>query len=106
MWYASGQGVSQDYQAALKWYRKAAEQGLAQAQGNLGVLYELGHGVPRDVIRAHVWYSVAAAALSGDDGKRAMKNRDGVASRMTAAQIGKAQEMARRCQQSKFKECE
>ena len=44
--------------------------------------------------------------MSGDEGKREMKNRDSVASHMTAAQIGKAQEMARRCQQSQFKECD
>ena len=96
--YAKGQGVQQDYQAALKWYRKAAEQGDARAQYNLGLLYENGRGVRRDFIRAHMWYNVAAAALSGDTGKTAMKNRDFVASRMTAAQIEKAQEMARRCQ--------
>ena len=104
--YAKGQGVPQDYQAALKWFRKAAEQGDASAQSNLGLMYERGRGVRRDFIRAHMWYSVAAAALSGDDGKAAMKDRDHVASEMTAAQIGKAQEMARRCQETKFKECE
>ena len=104
--YANGQGLPQDYQAALKWYRRAAEQGDASAQNNLGLMYEKGRGVRRDFIRAHMWFNVAAAALSGDDGKAAMKRRDDVASRMTAAQIGKAQEMARRCQQSQFKECD
>ena len=106
MMYAKGQGVPQDYQAALKWYRKAAEQGDASAQNNLGLMYEMGRGVRRDFIRAHMWSNVAAAALSGDEGKAAMKRRDHVASQMTAAQIGKAQEMARRCQETKFKECE
>jgi hypothetical protein len=32
--------------------------------------------------------------------------RDHLTSRMTAAEIEQAQEMARRCQQSKFKECD
>ena len=104
--YARGQGVPQDYQAALKWYRKAAEQGDASAQNNLGLMYERGRGVRIDFIRAHMWYSVAAAALSGDAGKAAIKDRDHVASQMTAEKIGNAQEMARRCQQSKFKECD
>ena len=104
--YANGQGLPQDYQAALKWYRRAAEQGDASAQNNLGLMYEKGRGVRRDFIRAHMWSNVAAAALSGDDGKAAMKRRDHVASEMTAAQIGKAQEMARRCQETKFKECD
>ena len=104
--YDNGQGVRQDYQEALKWYRRAAEQGIASAQNNLGLMYENGRGVRRDFIRAHMWYTVAAAALSGDDGKAAMKRRDHVASQMTAAQIEKAQEMARRCQESKFKACD
>ena len=52
------------------------------------------------------WPNVAAAALSGDEGKTAMKRRDYAASQMTAAQIEKAQEMAWRCQQSQFKECD
>ncbi len=29
--YAQGIGVSQDYTEAVKWYRRAAEQGLAEA---------------------------------------------------------------------------
>ena len=96
--YTQGRGVSQDYQEALKWYRRAAEQGIASAQNNLGLMYENGRGVRRDLIHAHMWYNVAAAALSGNEGKAAMKRRDHVASQMTAAQIEKAQEMARRCQ--------
>ena len=31
-------GVVQDYKTAVKWYTLAAEQGLARAQHNLGVL--------------------------------------------------------------------
>ena len=104
--YARGQGVPQDYQAALKWYRLAAEQGDASAQNNLGLMYEMGRGARKDFIRAHMWYSVAAAALSGDEGKAAMKRRDYVASQMTAAQIGKSQEMTRRCQDTTFKACD
>jgi len=34
MMYDKGQGVPQDYAEALKWYRKAAEQGFAEAQYN------------------------------------------------------------------------
>ncbi|MBR0097489.1 MAG: SEL1-like repeat protein, partial [Synergistaceae bacterium] len=33
--YINGRGVQQDYQQALYWYRKAAEQGDAGAQNNL-----------------------------------------------------------------------
>ena len=103
--YTLGDGVPPDDQAALKWFLRAAAQGDASAQNNLGLMYKKGRGVPQDFIRAHMWYNLAAATLRLD-GKDAMKARDQVATQMTTAQIGKAQEMARRCQQSKFTECD
>ena len=90
---------------ARQWYRKAAVQGNPKAQVTLGLMYEKGEGVPH-FVRAHMWSNVAAAALSRVEGKTAMKNRERVASRMIAAQIGTAQEMARRCQVTKFKDCD
>ncbi len=103
--YSKAWGVQKDYREALRWFHMAAEQGHAGAQYNLGLVYERGRGVRRDLVHAHMWYNVAAAMLSGDDEKTALKHRDHVASLITAAQIKKAREMARRCQQSEFKEC-
>lgn len=51
---------SEDYAEAVKWYRKAAEQGLAVAQNDLGVCYENGEGVPQDYAEAVKWYRKAA----------------------------------------------
>jgi len=58
--YRKGQGVQQDYKAALKWNRLAAEQGFAKAQNNLGVMYSRGDGVTQDYIEAVKWYRLAA----------------------------------------------
>ena len=38
--YDNGEGVVEDDKEALKWYRKAAEQGYFYAQNNLCVLYD------------------------------------------------------------------
>lgn len=38
--YQTGKGVKQDYAQAVHWYSKAAEQGHADAQNNLGVMYQ------------------------------------------------------------------
>ena len=51
-------------------YRKAADQGDAEAQCDLGVCYEVGSGVPKDEVEAVKWYRKAAeqgnaAAQSG-----------------------------------------
>jgi hypothetical protein len=104
--YEKGQGVPQDYQEAVKWYRLAAAQGNQFAQINLGVMYTNGTGVRQDFVRAHMWFEVAAAASSGDSRNTATKKRDRIASKMTAEQIATAQEMARRCQESKLKNCD
>ena len=43
------------------WYRKAADQGLAQAQFSLGVMYDQGRGMPKKVAKALSWFRKAAA---------------------------------------------
>jgi len=104
--YAHGEGVTQDYQVAGQWYRKAAEQGDERAQYNLGLMYTNGQGIPQGFIRAYMWSHLAAATSSGSGAIEVKKLQGDVTSRMTAAQIEKAQEMARRCQDTKFKECD
>ena len=41
--------------------RKAAEQGNAEAQFNLGRAYANGEGVPKDLVEAYAWVNIAAA---------------------------------------------
>jgi hypothetical protein len=49
-----------DSRATIKLYRKAAEQGDAKAQVNLGFMYGKGKGVPQDYAEAVKWYRKAA----------------------------------------------
>ena len=58
--YVKGEGVLQDYKEGIKWNLKAAEQGLADAQFNLGIMYANGDGVPEDDTEAVRWYRKAA----------------------------------------------
>jgi TPR repeat protein len=51
---------SPSYAEAVKWYRLAAAQGNAPAQGNLGHMYANGQGVPLDYAEALKWYRLAA----------------------------------------------
>ncbi|MBI1215799.1 MAG: hypothetical protein GC185_08275 [Alphaproteobacteria bacterium] len=46
--YQSGKGVGQDYEAAMTWYRKAADAGDTDADSLIGNLYAEGWGVKRD----------------------------------------------------------
>lgn len=59
--YTAGRGgVTQNFEKAAAWFREAADQGIANASYNLGVLYHQGLGVERDLDRALYWYREAA----------------------------------------------
>ena len=44
----------------MEWYRKASKQGNAEAQFNLGIMYEIGRGVTQDYAGAAKLYRDAA----------------------------------------------
>ena len=100
--YANGTGVAQDYKEAARLWGLAAAQGNADAQYSLGVMYNNGQGVAQDYVRAHMWFNLGA--ISGD--KDATSKRDIVSKKMTPSQIERAQDMARKCQASNFKQCD
>jgi TPR repeat protein len=49
-----------DYATALRVYRSMADQGLAIAQFNVGLMYDNGQGVTKDEVQAMKWYRLAA----------------------------------------------
>jgi Sel1 repeat len=53
-----------DEKAAFDWYSRAAAQGYAKAQDNLGFMYATGEGVKKDDVAAFQWFQ--KAALQGD----------------------------------------
>ena len=58
---------------APAYFRKAASLGFPQAQWELGHLYELGSVVPKDLVQAHLWYSLAFEGGYQDAGKSLKK---------------------------------
>jgi len=74
---------------------KAAEQGDAVAQGNLGSSYSKGEGVTQDYVLAHMWYNLATSQLSGEDRETAVRNRDIIAEKMISEQLAEARRLAR-----------
>ena len=57
---AAGCETPPDWPAAADWFRKAAEQGYADSQYNLGVLYAEGKGVEQNKVTAGEWFAKAA----------------------------------------------
>jgi hypothetical protein len=56
----SGRRHSPDYQEAMQWFQRAADQGNAEAQARIGMMYHFGRGVARDDAEAARWYLLAA----------------------------------------------
>jgi uncharacterized protein len=89
--YKWGVGVPADYAEAVKWYRRAADQGSMAAQWLLAQMYEDGYGVEQDYVQAHMWFNLSAAqGFEGAAAARAALER-----KMTRAQIAEAQKLAR-----------
>jgi hypothetical protein len=80
-----------DYAAAVQAWQPLAERGHPAAQYNLGGMYRHGQGVRQDYVQAFVWLDLATArGLAG-----ATNSRDAVAKLMPAADVAKAQRLAR-----------
>ena len=74
----------------MKWYRKAAEQGDAKAQNNLGRMCFKGEGVPEDDVRAYAWWLIGMGR--GDDAPRA--NMALLEEKLTAGELTAARKLA------------
>jgi uncharacterized protein len=98
--YENGLGVPEDDKEAIRWYRLAAAQGDARAEGNLGRMYLNGQGVPHDYVRSYMWLTVAKKTNVA-----ANLMLQAVVPKMNATQIAQAQEMAKRCEDSSYKQC-
>jgi hypothetical protein len=57
---SSGQVLDNDPELAAGWFFRAAEQGYADAQFNLGLMYINGEGVPQDISHAVELFQKAA----------------------------------------------
>ena len=119
---------------ALDWYKKAAEQGNAQAQYNLGWMYREGKGTAQDDKKAVYWWQEAAkqgsasaqsllgamyalgAGVPQDNIKAYMwaniaaangdeYAKDILTTIMSRAAIEKAQAMASQCMASNYQNC-
>jgi TPR repeat protein len=60
--YATGAGMDTvDQSQAIKLYHMAADQSCAGAQARLGECYRDGNGVNKDIVKADIWFRLAAS---------------------------------------------
>ena len=89
--YYNGEGVPKDLEESVKWYRKAAELGDADAQLILVVAYQKGEGVLKDLVEAHAWANIAA--IKGREATKSL--RGAIEKDMTKEQIAEATKRAK-----------
>ena len=65
-------------------------------------MYDNGYGVPKDNVRAYVWWSVAAS--QGNEYSKVF--REMVSERLTPDQLARGQEIATKCFESEYQDCE
>ena len=58
--YEDGNGIEQNTEKALLWYRKAAELDNAEAMYKLGQCYKNGCGIEKNQDKALIWFEKAA----------------------------------------------
>lgn len=68
-----------------------AERGIAESQYDLGLLYSIGKGVPRDYVAAHKWFNLAA--MRGMPEARDLRGE--LAGQMTKEDVAEALRQAR-----------
>ena len=77
---------ARDYVLAASWFEQAAEQGDKEAQFLLGRMHYDGNSLATDYVTAYQWFAIAAESGQAV----ASRYRDGLAERMTEAQVTEA----------------
>lgn len=109
---------------SAKWFRMAAEQGHRRSQLLLGAMYRQGEGVPKDMVLAYMWTSIASDVMKYRPKKdlseverqkflENIKNMEemyaevfaGLEQQMTTSQIAEAKKLAEACTARSFKWC-
>jgi TPR repeat protein len=93
--YDNGDGVPKNAVEAVRWYRLAADQGVAQAQYNLGLMYGLGQGVPKNYMVAYAIFNMLSVDVAS-----AIQARDALEKLMSATQIEAGQALSVKLQSS------
>jgi TPR repeat protein len=91
--YAKGEiGGARDNINAVKHWKMAAEGGLPKAQSDLGVMYWRGEGVPKDLVVAYTWLTLASMS---EEKSAAKDNLETIKDFLTADQIAEAEKLAK-----------
>ncbi|MGY9106440.1 MAG: tetratricopeptide repeat protein [Alphaproteobacteria bacterium] len=94
--YAEGNGVAEDQETAVTWYRRAADQGYPLAMHNLAAAYLRGVGIEQSRTLAYAWFQLVLQLYPEDSPNRetAQTVYDQLAARLPQAQRDEADSFA------------
>ena len=75
--------------------RARAEQGVAEAQFDLGASFAAGRGVEQDNVQAALWFTLASLRMSGAARNTVVRHIDNVESEMTSLEIAEVTRLVR-----------
>ncbi|MEY4089750.1 MAG: hypothetical protein RJB55_2021, partial [Verrucomicrobiota bacterium] len=95
VWHAGGQeGLAKDTAQAANWFRRAADQGFADAQFMLGIKLARGEGLPRDTVESAAWLQVATWNGHAEAARRLSLSREAFMPATEAAVQKRAKELS------------
>jgi len=97
--YERGDGLQQELRAAVRWYRRAGDQGHTAAQVRLGVLYGESREMPRDYLKAYMWLAVVLETTPEEEEEARREARaalDRLEGRLPRSMIAEGQALAER----------
>ncbi len=100
-----GDAIEQDINSSIYWFQLAANQNSSEAQQYLAYIYSNG-AVPEDLVKAGMWMTLSA---ENPDTRHLNKRKNllkFLTSKMSAAQITQAQELAKKCVAQEYKDCQ
>jgi TPR repeat protein len=91
-------GIAPDRTTSLRWWDKAANRGDALAQMSLGLKYAAGDGVPKDLVKAYTWLTLAGRGTFFDDEdarkEQTKKGRAMLVAQMSPTEVSSAEKQA------------
>ncbi len=90
-----GHGVPRNQIEAIKWFRQSASHGNIPARQYLGIMYQKGEGVEKDLVTSHMWHSLFSRDAPNDRDRGYTKETlTKIERKLSEAQLAQAKKMA------------
>ena len=101
-----GHGQARNYSESFNYLLKSAIQGNAKAAEWVANYYAwIGVAVQPNPIKAYAWYSISYSQDDDGDNEMLKLNEKEFEMKLTSTQLIEAQQLAKKCQESNFQDC-